>query len=249
MVWLCMCSGSVILLPCFYNFLSSSQPMPTPYLLSVPSREGSFFRFVRAILSSLVMLGFGFCIILMAALTLTLNSSALPSSNFVHACSIAATYCTIGGFLGTMAKFGPWANSFSSSLESALSEMFITHFSVSLLCVLFILFWVPLWMLLLLFSCEWSPLSLCMMYEQPPLLEILLWHNASSLLFCLTMVLKCLASLLSFMKLSHSFIRSSPIFCFRLLIHVTFCMFIMLMVLSIILTLSFSKDLSALLMI
>ena len=111
------------------------QPKPPLYLLSVPSWKGLSSALSRLFLSPLVILSFGFWIFCMVTLTCTLNSSALPSPSFVHACSTAAIYCMMGGFLGTTTKFGPWANSFSSALESGLSEILITHLFVVLLDV------------------------------------------------------------------------------------------------------------------
>ena len=144
--------------------------------------EGSFFSSAMAILSPLVMLGFGFCIFWMATLTWTLNSSTLPSSNLVHACSIAATSCMVGGSFSTMAKFGPWANNLSSSVDSGLSEMFMTHvFLFYPFGILLFWFWS--------FWYGWSPLPLWKLFEWPPLSELLFWHKASSSIFCLDMVL------------------------------------------------------------
>ena len=83
-----------------------------------------------AFLSSFVMLGGGLYVFLMMVFTSPLNSLVSPCCNLLHACSITATQSVTGGLLGTMAKFGPWANSFSCALVKGLLDVLITHLFV-----------------------------------------------------------------------------------------------------------------------
>ena len=63
----------------------------------------------------------------------------------------------------------------------------------------------------------WLP---CWMFEQPLLLILFLWQNLSIFLSFLSMVLKCLASLLILMELLHSSIASSSTHLFGSILHV-----------------------------
>ena len=84
------------------------------------------------------------------------------------------------------------------------------------------------------------------MFEQPP---VFLWHNQLYLAVCLSRVLLCLASLLSFINLVHSSMISLFMMPPSLFIHVSCYNSNMLMVLFMDLILSLKKALSALLMI
>ena len=87
------------------------------------------------------------------------------------------------------------------------------------------------------------------MFEWPPSLFLLFWHNLSNLDFCLSRVLKCLDSLFSFINHVHSSILSLSSTIFSCSIHVSDWIFNMAMVLFTNLTLSFNRALSAFLMI
>ena len=88
---------------------------------------------------------------------------------------------------------------------------------------------------------EWSPLILFFFF--------FFCYNHSNLSNCLSSVLMCLDSLLRLMNFTHSSMVLSSKQFFSWSIHVSFCIFNMLIVLFIDLILSFSKDLSALLII
>ena len=55
-------------------------------------------------------------------LTSTLNSSCLPWSILVQACSVAAMYSVAGVSFGVITNFGPWAKSLSWALVSGVFD-------------------------------------------------------------------------------------------------------------------------------
>ena len=81
------------------------------------------------------------------------------------------------------------------------------------------------------------------------LLILFLWYNLSVSVFCLSMVLKCLASFLVLINSLYSSKVSSLILLSRLVLHVSHWWLNMLMVLLIDLILSFNKAFSALIII
>ena len=120
--------------------------------------EESFFNSVMPFLSSFVMLVGRLYVFLMMVFTSPLNSSASPCCNLLHAHSIAATYSVTGGLLGTMAKFGPWANNFSYALVKGLLGKLITH-------LLVVLVFIEGLEAVFIAVVMWSPFT----FDQPPL--------------------------------------------------------------------------------
>ena len=85
----------------------------------------SFFNSFMAVYSSLVIFAGGLCAFVSTFLTSTLNSSASPWFNLGQACSIAAMYSHMGGCLGLITNFGPWA-----IFVSGMLDKFLTHLDV-----------------------------------------------------------------------------------------------------------------------
>ena len=157
--------------------------------------------------------------------------------------SVAAMYSQIGGSLGTMIKFGPWANRHSCDSVRGVLEMFLTQFLpmvlvLSLSLALLFLIWSE-------FEFE-QPCSPCWMFEWPP---VLLWHNLLNLATRQSKVFRCLDSLLILIKFVHSSIVSLSNLSSRVFLHVSHCKVNMVIELFINLFLSLSRALSAFLII
>ena len=59
-----------------------------------------------------------------------LNSSASWVGSLEDACSVAMMYASMGGYLGVMAKLGPFSRRDNCSLVRGVLERLITHLSV-----------------------------------------------------------------------------------------------------------------------
>ena len=201
----------------------------------------SLLSSASAFCSSLVMFNLGGCIFFRMDLISPLSSSASPCFSCEHACSIKAMYSPTGGHLGTTAKFGPCNKTFNCASISEVLEMFLTHILLLLVLVL-------IWESEVLFVpiSSWSP---CWVFEQLPLIFLLLWHNLWNFDFWHSKVMKCLDSFFSLMKPMHSFTLSLSSVFSKWFLHVSTWILSMLMVLLINLILSFRRAFSAFLII
>ena len=63
-------------------------------------------------------------------MTSDLNSSASCAGSLEDACSVAVMYASMGGYLGVMAKLGPFWSRDNCSLVRGVLDRLMTHFSI-----------------------------------------------------------------------------------------------------------------------
>ena len=240
MVWLYMCSGSTILLLSSCSLLCSLQLVPPPYLQSKPSWKGLssvllWLSFLPWWCWVLVSVSFGWppwleLWILLPCPLLTWYMYALLLPHTVWWVDLLVLWQSLAH--GPTSSLHQqilvcqrclWPTCFCFDHLEYYYSGSVCFYMAGHLCH---------------YGCCLSS-HLCWSYFSGtrPLVSSFAWTWS------------CNAWLLFSINISHSFIKSSTIFSFSFLIHVSFCRLSMLMVLLINLTLSFNKEISALLMI
>ena len=144
----------------------------------------SFLSFSITFCSSLVMLALGGWAFFRMALTAPLNESASHCSSFWQTSSMVVTHSIVGELLDVTAKLGLWANNFVSTSVNGWLDRFTTH--LSLVSITDSVFTSDV---VVFVDGEFRSVDSCLpchMFGQTPLF---LWHNHSSLVFCLFLTL------------------------------------------------------------